>query len=85
VSALESCLKTKYKEIETKQFQGRLIDLIGWVENRLKLQGSNVAQALRMLRNEIIHEDKIIDDPRLYWPSDRSPAFSSRCATRYDV
>jgi len=30
----------------------------------VRLQKSNVAQALRTLRNEIIHEDKIVDDSR---------------------
>jgi len=62
IRALEICLKTKYRQVEGKGFQGRLIDLIEWAEKKLKLQRSDVAQSLRMLRNEIIHEDKIVDD-----------------------
>lgn len=60
VKAIESCLKAKFKHIEGKESQSKLIGLIEWAGDKLQLQKGNVAQALRMLRNEIIHEEKMV-------------------------
>jgi len=66
VKALEGCLKSKYKQVEGKDTQNKLIELIEWAESKLQLQRSNVAQAIRMLRNEVVHEDKIVEDSRAF-------------------
>ena len=62
IKALENCLKVKYSEEEGKKPALKLVDLIDWSKEKLSLTKGEVGHAIRLLRNEVMHEERTIEE-----------------------
>lgn len=60
---LENALKEKYGEVEKTEPTGLgLAGLLGWAEKKLNLSKGPVGHAIRLLRNELMHEERVVQE-----------------------
>ena len=60
---LENALKARYHEVEKAEPAGlKLAGLLDWAGKNLNLSSGSVGHAIRLLRNELMHEERVVQE-----------------------